>query len=139
MKKQLLVITTLAALLWAGSPVFAGGKKGAAANGSGAANVAPGANAAPAANGANAEVQKARQENRAVLRQFDTNSDGTIDGAERDALRAAYKAGKDAELKTFDTNSDGTLDDNEIAAIKARGAGGKAGKGKAAKKKKAAQ
>jgi|GEM_PF-4153286 len=134
MKKQLLVLTTLAALLFAGSPAFAG-KKGAAANANGAAP----ADAAPAAKGANAETRKARQENRAVLKQYDTNSDGTIDGAEKDALRAAFKAGKDAELKTYDTNSDGTLDDNEIAAIKAKGGGGKkAGKG-AGKKKKAAQ
>jgi len=107
MKKHLLTTLALAALLFSGAPAFAGAGK---------------------ANGKN------KNPNRGIVTQFDTSKDGTIDGAEKDALRAAFKAGTDASLKTLDTNSDGSLDDNEIAAIKAK-SGGKGGK----KKKKAAQ
>ncbi|MEA3212810.1 MAG: hypothetical protein QOE70_5867 [Chthoniobacter sp.] len=69
---------------------------------------------------------------RQLLKQYDTDSNGEIDGKERDALRTAF--GSNAALKKLDTNGDGKLDDTEIASIKAK----KKGEGKAGKNKKPA-
>jgi Ca2+-binding EF-hand superfamily protein len=52
-----------------------------------------------------------------VLAKYDTNKNGMIDGAEKEALRKDYAANKDGDLKAFDKNKDGKLDDQEIAAI----------------------
>jgi EF hand len=69
---------------------------------------------------------------RQILKQFDTNGNGTIDaGAESDALRKAFAT--NPRLKFLDTNNDGKLDDSEIAAIQGKG------KGHAGKRKKNAQ
>ena len=54
-----------------------------------------------------------------LLAAYDKDGNGKIDGAEVDAIRADFKAGK-AEVVALDTNKDGTLSDEEIAA-----AGGK--------------
>ena len=59
-----------------------------------------------------------------LLATYDKDGNGKIDGAEVDAIRADFKAGK-PEVKALDTNNDGTLSDEEIAA-----AGGKHGKKK---------
>ncbi|MEI6537498.1 MAG: EF-hand domain-containing protein, partial [Verrucomicrobiaceae bacterium] len=47
---------------------------------------------------------------------YDKNGNGSIDGDEIAAVKAALAT--DADLKKFDTDSDGKLSDNEIAAMK---------------------
>ena len=68
---------------------------------------------------------------------YDTNHNGVIDEAEKEAIRKDYAANPNGELRRFDKNRDGKLDDEEIAAIKPPtgkkkgqngGQGGKAGK-----------
>ena len=53
-----------------------------------------------------------------MLRQYDTNGNGVIDGDEIAAVRKAFDADKTGPLKQFDTDADGKLSDSEIAAIK---------------------
>jgi len=60
-----------------------------------------------------------------LIKQYDTNGNGSIDGSEVDALRKAFEADKTGPLKQFDTDSDGTLSDAEITAIKAPAKGAK--------------
>ncbi len=74
-----------------------------------------------------------RQEKRKLVREFDKNEDGKIDGAEAEALRKAFDANKTGTGKVVDANNDGKLDDSEIGALKGKPAGDKA---KGAKKKK---
>ena len=62
---------------------------------------------------------------KAVLAQYDKNSNGIIDGDEVDAVKKAYISEPNGILKRFDTNSDGKLDDTEIAAIHVGKKGGK--------------
>ena len=66
-----------------------------------------------------------------LLKTYDTDSNGAIDGTEADALRKAFDADKTGPLKKLDANANGTLDDSEVTAIKAHH-----GKGKGAKRKK---
>ena len=54
-----------------------------------------------------------------LLATYDKDGNGKIDGAEVDAIRADFKAGK-PEVKALDTNNDGTLSDEEIAAVGAK-------------------
>jgi hypothetical protein len=54
----------------------------------------------------------------AILK-YDTNSNGVIDEAEREALKAALS--NDRRLKRYDTDGDGKLSDQEIADIKLPG------------------
>ncbi|MDQ3621001.1 MAG: hypothetical protein M3463_00705 [Verrucomicrobiota bacterium] len=75
-----------------------------------------------------AKREKREGQPRQILKQYDTNANGAIDGDEREALRKAF-TGND-KLKSLDTNADGKLDDAEIASIKAGKAGGKAGRKK---------
>jgi len=65
-----------------------------------------------------------------IIRQYDTNGNGLIDGTEVDAFKKAFEADKTGPLKQFDTNSDGTLGDSEISAIKGRVKGEKKKKNK---------
>lgn len=51
-----------------------------------------------------------------VLKQFDTNHNGSIEGDEVAALRKAF-----ALFKGLDKDGNGTLDDSEIAAVKTGG------------------
>lgn len=70
-----------------------------------------------------------------VLKRFDKNADGKIEGAEAEALRKAFNGQRHDALKAFDKNSDGKLDDSEIAAIKPEKQGKKGDKqGKKAEK-----
>ena len=55
----------------------------------------------------------------ALLATYDKDGHGKIDGAEVDALKKDFAAGK-PEVKALDANNDGSLSDEEIA-----GAGGK--------------
>lgn len=55
-----------------------------------------------------------------VVREYDTNANGLIDGSEIEAMRKAFDADKTGPLKQFDTDSDGKLSDTEIGAIKGR-------------------
>ena len=66
-----------------------------------------------------------------VLKKYDSDKNGAIDGTEVEALRKTFDADKTGPLKRLDANNDGTLDDTEIVAIKAHH-----GKGAAAKKEK---
>ena len=70
----------------------------------------------------------------AILKQYDTNSNRTLDGDELEKLKADYA--KLAPLVGLDKNGDGTLGSDEVAAIneKASKRGGKAGKGGKARK-----
>ena len=54
-----------------------------------------------------------------LLAAYDKDGNGKIDGAEVDALRKDFTAGK-PEVKALDTNGDGTLSDEEIAAVGAK-------------------
>ncbi len=60
--------------------------------------------------------KKNKKAGAAVLATYDKDGNGKIDGAEVDALRADFKAGK-PEVKALDANNDGTLSDEEIAAV----------------------
>ena len=51
-----------------------------------------------------------------LLATYDKDGSGKIDGAEVDALKKDFAAGK-PEVKGLDTNTDGTLSDEEIAAV----------------------
>ncbi len=51
-----------------------------------------------------------------LLATYDKDGNGKIDGAEVDALKKDFAAGK-PEVKALDTNNDGTLSDEEIAAV----------------------
>lgn len=57
-----------------------------------------------------------------ILEKFDTNKDGKLDEAEREAAKAAreemMKARKAEMLKKFDKDGDGKLSDEEEAAMK---------------------
>lgn len=77
-----------------------------------------------------------------ILKEYDKDHSGAIEGSEADALRKAFEADKAGPLKKFDKDSDGTLSDKEIASIKRpegrrakAGKAAKAGKGGARKKK----
>ncbi len=67
-----------------------------------------------------------------LLKKYDTDKNGTIDGTEVEALRKAFD---NDPLKKIDANNDGKLDDTEIAAIKARHGRGETGKGGKRRKK----
>ncbi len=80
-----------------------------------------------------------RREKAKIIREYDKNSDGKIDGDEKDALRKAFETDKSATMKSLDSNSNGKLDDSEIDALKVHAKGGKGaakGKAKGAKQKK---
>jgi Ca2+-binding EF-hand superfamily protein len=53
-----------------------------------------------------------------IIKQYDTNGNGIIDGDEVEAVRKAFTADPTGPLKQFDTNNDGKLDDTEIGAMK---------------------
>ena len=72
-----------------------------------------------------------------VLKKYDADKNGKIDGTEIEALRKAFDADKTGPLKRLDANNDGTLDDTEVAAIKARHAKGGAATGQKRRKKNA--
>ena len=71
-----------------------------------------------------------------LLKKYDTDKSGAIDGTEIEALREAFDADKTGPLKKLDRNNDGTLEDAEVAAIKARHGKGKGAAAKGGKKKK---
>ena len=71
-----------------------------------------------------------------LLKKYDTDSNGSIDGSEIEALRKAFDADKTGPLKKLDKNSDGTLEDTEVAAIKAHHGKGKGQAAKPGKRKK---
>jgi hypothetical protein len=56
-----------------------------------------------------------------LMKQFDTNRDGTLDDAEREQLRIAFDAkraeGRAQRLARFDTDRDGTLSPAERATM----------------------
>ena len=115
-KTQILTLTTCLIALAAPTPSFAakGAKKGNQAN--------------------KGEMADKAARPGVLLRKYDTDKNGAIDGSEIEALRKAFDADKTGPLKKLDTSADGTLDDAEVAAIKARHANGKRGKGGQRKK-----
>ena len=94
-----------------------------------------------AAKGANKGKGKANAAGKAarpgmLLKTYDTDKNGAIDGSEIKALRAAFDSDKTGPLKKLDGNNDGTLDDSEVAAIKGHAGKGKGGAAKGGKRKK---
>jgi len=69
--------------------------------------------------GGNPDKKAAKKAMKALVAQYDTNGNGTIDGDEVEAVKKAFAADPNGSLKQFDTNADGKLDDTEIAAIHA--------------------
>lgn len=55
----------------------------------------------------------------ADLATFDTDGDGKLSATEREALKAAMEAKKQAFLDKYDTNKDGVLSTEELAVAKA--------------------
>lgn len=53
-----------------------------------------------------------------VLRGFDANKNGRIDGAEVEKLREAFAGALHQDLARYDLNSDGKLDDREVSMIR---------------------
>lgn len=53
-----------------------------------------------------------------VLRGFDANHNGRIDGPEVEKLREAFAGAMNPDLARYDLNGDGKLDDREVAAIR---------------------
>ena len=53
----------------------------------------------------------------AMKEKFDTNKDGTLDDAERAAMKEARSERKAKMVAKFDTNKDGKLDDAERTAM----------------------
>lgn len=51
-----------------------------------------------------------------VFAKYDTNADGKLDDAEKEAMKKALDS--DYSLKIYDTNKDGKLSDEEIAVIR---------------------
>ena len=109
LKTPILTFTTCLILLAAPAPLFA----------------AKGAN-----KGKGAEKADRAARPGVLLKKYDTDKSGAIEGSEIEALRKAFDADKTGPLKKLDANSDGTLDDSEAAAIKAHH-----GKGKGAARK----
>ena len=93
-----------------------------------------------AAKGANKgkPVDKAERATRpgVLLKKYDTDKNGAIDGSEIKGLRDAFEADKTGPLKKLDANNDGTLEDSEVAAIKAHKGKGKGTAAKTGKRKK---
>ncbi|MEO7318084.1 MAG: hypothetical protein ABIZ56_03740 [Chthoniobacteraceae bacterium] len=118
LKTQILTITTFLIALATPAPLFA----------------------AKGANKANKGDQTAKADRAArpgmLLKKYDTDKNGAIDGTEIEALRKAFDADKTGPLKKLDANKDGTLEDSEVAAIKAHQGKGKGAARKGGKKKK---
>lgn len=53
-----------------------------------------------------------------VLRGFDANKNGRIDGPEVEKLREAFAGALNSDLTRYDLNGDGKLDDREVANIR---------------------
>lgn len=53
-----------------------------------------------------------------VLRGFDANKNGRIDGPEVEKLREAFAGAMHQDLTRYDLNGDGKLDDREISNIR---------------------
>jgi len=53
-----------------------------------------------------------------VLRGFDANRNGRIDGPEVEKLREAFAGALHHDLARYDLNSDGKLDDREVSSIR---------------------
>ncbi len=54
-----------------------------------------------------------------VYAKYDVNTNGALDPAEKDAIRADFTKDPAGALKIFDVNSDGKLSDAEISMIPA--------------------
>lgn len=75
---------------------------------------------APAAHAAKGDRKKATATNEAhaaLLKKFDANADGKIDGAELEAVRKDFATTTDLNLKGLDKDADGKLSDTEISAL----------------------
>lgn len=75
---------------------------------------------------ANAPVTSQQADGAGFKARLDTDGDGTVSDAEREAGRAAMKA---RMLERFDTDGDGTLSETEREAMKAARPEGRMGKG----------
>ena len=70
-----------------------------------------------------------------IIKQFDKNGNGQIEGDEVAALKAAFTAAAPGTvLKKLDRNTNGVLDDDEVTALNARDAAAEPKKKKKKKK-----
>lgn len=75
---------------------------------------------APAAHAAKGDRKKAAANTEAtagLLKKYDTNANGKIDGDELEAVRKDFTGTSDEALKALDKDHDGKLSDTEIAAL----------------------
>ena len=72
---------------------------------------------APASYAAKGDKKKGNTANAELLKKYDTNANGKIDGAELEAVRKDFAGSPDLNLKALDKDSDSKLSDTEIEAL----------------------
>ena len=72
---------------------------------------------APASYAAKGDRKKGNNANAELLKKYDTNANGKIDGAELEAVRKDFANSPDLNLKALDKDNDGKLSDAEIEAL----------------------
>ncbi len=73
---------------------------------------------APASYAAKGDRKKAANTASAdLLKKFDTNANGKIDGDELEAVRKDFASSADLNIKALDKDHDGKLSDSEIEAM----------------------
>ena len=73
---------------------------------------------APASYAAKGDRKKGNPATTELLKKYDTNANGKIDGAELEAVRKDFAGSPDLNLKALDKDNDGKLSDTEIEALK---------------------
>lgn len=73
---------------------------------------------APASYAAKGDRKKGNTATTELLKKYDTNANGKIDGAELEAVRKDFAGSPDLNLKALDKDNDGKLSDTEIEALK---------------------
>ena len=73
---------------------------------------------APASYAAKGDRKKGNTATTELLKKYDTNANGKIDGAELEAVRKDFAGSPDLNLKALDKDTDGKLSDTEIEALK---------------------
>lgn len=72
---------------------------------------------APASYAAKGDRKKGNTANAELLKKYDANANGKIDGAELEAVRKDSAGSPDLNLKALDKDNDGKLSDSEIEAL----------------------
>jgi hypothetical protein len=74
---------------------------------------------APAAYAAKGDRKKGNTANTELVKKYDANANGKIDGTELEAVRKDFAGSPDLNLKALDKDADGKLSDTEIEALNA--------------------